>query len=95
MEIIVLIIFLQSDCFSKYAWRIPLKDKKNKEIVNAFTGLFKNRKPKKLQKHKGTEFLMKNFQVVFNSHEIDWFSNESELKAQMFEQFNRIQSKTN
>ena len=32
---------------------------------------------------------MKNVQVFFNSHEIDWFSNESELKAQIFEQFNR------
>ena len=34
------------DCFSKYAWSIPLKDITRKEITNAFTDLFKNRKPK-------------------------------------------------
>ena len=37
------------DCYSKYAWCIPLKDKMGKEIINVFTDLFKNRKPKKLQ----------------------------------------------
>lgn len=77
------------DCFSKYAWCIPLKNKMGKEIINAFTDLFKNRKPKKLQTDKGKEFVMKNVQVFLKSHEIHWFSSESELKAQIVERFNR------
>ena len=49
------------DCFSKYAWCIPLKDKTGKEIINTFIGLFKNRKPKKLQTVKGKELVIKTF----------------------------------
>ena len=37
------------DCLSKYAWCIPSKDKTGNEIINAFTHLFKNTQPKKLQ----------------------------------------------
>jgi hypothetical protein len=77
------------DCFSTYAWCILLKDKTGKEIINAFTDLFKNRKPKKLQTDKGKEFAMKNVQVFFKSREIHWFSSESELKAQIVERLNR------
>ena len=38
------------DVFSKYAWVVPLKDKKAVSIVNAFQKLLKkcNRKPKKI-----------------------------------------------
>ena len=32
---------------------------------------------------------MKNVQLFFKSHEIDWFSSESEFKAQIVEQFDR------
>ena len=34
------------DCFSKYAWCIPLKNKMGREIIDAFTDLFKIRKLK-------------------------------------------------
>ena len=39
-----------TDLFSKYAFVIPLKDKKGISIVNAFNKIIKqsNRKPKKL-----------------------------------------------
>ena len=38
------------DIFSKYAWVIPLKDKKGISIVNAFQKILKesNRKPNKI-----------------------------------------------
>ena len=38
------------DIFSKYAWVVPLKDKKNVSIVNAFQKTLKqsNRKPNKI-----------------------------------------------
>ena len=45
------------DIFSKYAWVIPLKDKKAITITNAFQKILKesNRKPK-IWVNKGSEF---------------------------------------
>ena len=44
--------------FSKYAWVIPIKDKKSISIVNAFQIILKksNRKPNKIWVDKGSEF---------------------------------------
>ena len=46
------------DTFSKYAWVIPLKNKKDITITNAFQKILKqcNRKPKKIWVDKGSEF---------------------------------------
>ena len=46
------------DIFSKYAWVIPVKDKKGISIVNAFQIKLKksNRKPNKIWVDKGSEF---------------------------------------
>ena len=43
------------DIFSKYAWVVPLKDKKGVSIVNAFQSILKksNRKPNKVWVGKG------------------------------------------
>ena len=46
------------DIFSKYAWIVPLKDKKGVSIVAAFQSILKqsNRKPNKISVDKGSEF---------------------------------------
>ena len=46
------------DIFSKYAWVVPLKDKKGVSIVAAFQSILKhsNRKPNKIWADKGSEF---------------------------------------
>ena len=46
------------DIHSKYAWVVPLKDKKGVSIVNAFQSILKksNRKPNKIWVDKGSEF---------------------------------------
>ena len=45
------------DLFSKYAWVIPLKDKKGTSIVNAFQKIIaKRRKPNKIWVDQGIEF---------------------------------------
>ena len=46
------------DIFSKYAWIVPLKDKKGVSIVNAFKNFLKQsaRKPNKIWVDKGREF---------------------------------------
>ena len=45
------------DLFSKYAWFVPLKDKKGISIVNAFQEIIsKGRKPNKIWVDEGSEF---------------------------------------
>ena len=46
------------DIFSKYAWVVPLKDKKGVSIINAFQSILKksDRKPNKIWVDKGSEF---------------------------------------
>ena len=51
------------DFFSKYAWVVPLKDKKDVSIFNAFQSIFKksNRKPNKKWVDKGSESYNNSF----------------------------------
>ena len=51
------------DIFSKYAWVIPLKDKKGISIVNAFEEILDDskRKPNKRWVDKGSEFYNNSF----------------------------------
>ena len=51
------------DIFSKYAWVIPLKDKKGVSIVNALQKILdkSGRKPNKIWVNKGSEFYHNSF----------------------------------
>ena len=51
------------DIFSKYAWVVPLKDKKGITITNAFQKILKesNRKPNKIWVVKRSEFYNSSF----------------------------------
>ena len=51
------------DLFSKYAFVVPLKDKKGTAIVNAFQSILDNskRKPNKIWVDQGCEFYNKSF----------------------------------
>ena len=51
------------DIFSKYAWVIPLKDKKGISIVNAFQKILDDskRKPNKIWVDRGSEFYNNSF----------------------------------
>ena len=54
------------DIFSKYAWVVPLKDKKGISIVNAFQKILKksDRKPNKIWVDKGSEFYNNSFKKM-------------------------------
>ena len=51
------------DIFSKYAWVVPLKDKKGISIVNAFQKILKesDRKPNEIWDDKGSEIYNNSF----------------------------------
>ena len=72
------------DIFSKYAWVIPLKDKKGISIVNAFQKILndskrskaedKGRKPNKIWIDKGSEFYNNSFKKLLKDNNIVMYS---------------------
>ena len=52
------------DLFSKYAWVVPIKDKKGTSIVNTIKKILSdsNRKPSKIWVDQGSEFYNNTFQ---------------------------------
>ncbi|EFP09772.1 hypothetical protein CRE_21847 [Caenorhabditis remanei] len=77
------------DCFSKYAWVIPLKTKTGKETASALQSIFKERKPAKMQTDNGKEYYNKEMKALFKSFDINHFSTYSDKKASIIERFNR------
>ena len=57
------------DLFSKYAWVIPIKDKKGTSIVNAFKKILSDsdRKPNKIWVDQGSELYNKSFKDLFEN----------------------------
>ena len=81
------------DIFSKYAWVIPLKNKKGNIITNAFQKILdeSNCKPSKIWVDKGSEFYnrsMKSFQQ-HNNNNIQMYSAHNERKSVVAERFIR------
>ena len=56
------------DLFGKYAWVVPLKDKRGIAIANVFQKIIsKERKPNKIWLDQGGEFYNKLFKGVFEN----------------------------
>ena len=66
-------IFIFIDIFSKYAWVIPLKDKKGVSIVNAFQKILDKsaRKPNKIWVDNGSEFYNSSFKKWLKDNDIE------------------------
>ena len=63
------------DLFSKYAWVVPLKDKKVISIVNAFLKIIlKGRKPIKISVDQITEFYNNHFKKFLKLNNIEMYS---------------------
>ena len=78
------------DIFSKFAWVIPLKNKKGITIKSALEKIFNKRKPKFLWTDNGKEFYNKQVQDLLNENNIKLYStNNSEIKSAVVERFNR------
>ena len=77
------------DVFSKYAWVIPIKDKKGETIKNAFKGIIINRKPTYLWTDKGKEFYNSTFEDYLKENGITLYSTQNEEKSSVIERFNR------
>ena len=79
------------DIFSKYAWVVPLKDKKGISIVKAFQIILKqsNRKPNKIWVDKGSEFYSAYFKKWLRDNDIVMYSTHNEGKSVVAERFMR------
>ena len=79
------------DLYSKYAFVIPLKDKKGISIVNAFDKIIKqsNRKPNKIWVDQGGEFYNNVFKIWFSDNDIIIYSTYNEGKSVVAERFIR------
>ena len=78
------------DLFSKYAWVIPLKDKKGTSIVNAFQKIIsEGRKPNKIWVDQGSEFYNKSFKDFLKINNIEMYSTCNEGKSVVAERFIR------
>ena len=79
------------DIFSKYAWVVPLKDRKGVSIVTAFRSILKqsNRKPNKTWVDKGSEFYNVYFKKWLQDNDIVMYSTHNEGKSVVAERFIR------
>ena len=79
------------DLFSKYAFVIPLKDKKGISIVNAFNKIINqsNRKPNKIWVDQGSEFYNNVFKKCLSDDDIIMYSTYNEGKSVVDERFIR------
>ena len=79
------------DIFSKYAWVVPLKDKKSVSIATAFQSILKqsNRKPNKIWVDKGSEFYNASFKKWLQDNDIVMCSTNNEGKSVVAERFIR------
>ena len=75
---------------SKYAWVVPLKDKRAISIVNAFQKIIsKGRKPNKIWVDQGGEFYNNLFKRFLKNNNIEMYSTFNEGKSVVAERFIR------
>ena len=79
------------DLYSKYAFVIPLKDKKRINSINAFDKIIKqsNRKPNKIWVDQGGEFYNNVFEKWLSDNDIIMYSTYNEGKSVVAERFIR------
>ena len=79
-----------TDIFSKYAWVVPLNNKKGVSIVNYFPKILddSNRKPNKIWVDKG-EFYNSSFKEWINDNDIEMYSINNQGKSVVAERFIR------
>lgn len=84
-------ILVVIDCFSKYAWAMPIKSKSKSDVVLAFKHIIKTsmRNPLNLQTDNGTEFYNEDFKKLMKSFNINHYSTYSVKKASIVERLIR------
>ena len=71
------------DLYSRYAWVVPLKNKKSDSIVEEFQSILKNsgRKPNKIWVDHESEFYNNKFKKFLKENDIEMYSTFNEGKS--------------
>ena len=79
------------DCFTRYAYVEPLKNKSAIEVLNALKKIVakSKSKPKKIWADSGKEFINKDMKKWMDENDISIYHTYSENKSVMIERFNR------
>ena len=78
------------DLFSKYAWVVSLKDKREISVVNAFQKIIsKEREPNKIRVDQGGEFYNNLLKIFLKINNIEMYSAYNEGKSVVPERFIR------
>lgn len=80
------------DNFSKYAWCVPMKDKKSDTVLKSFEKIFKNtqRRPLNILSDQGKEFVSRQFKSFLQKHAVNFYTaNDPATKASICERFIR------
>ena len=85
------VLFCVIDIYSKYAWVIPLKDKKEITITNAFQKILDESicKPNKIWIDKGSEFYIRSMKLFLQNNDKEMHSTHNEGKSVVAERFIR------
>ena len=77
------------DIYSKYAWVIPLKDRKGITIAYAFQKILKesNHKPNKISVDKGSKFHNRSMKSWLEKNAIEMYSTHNKGKSVIAERF--------
>ena len=75
--------------FSKYAWIVPIKNKKGIGVVDTFQKILKesNRKPNKIWVDKRSEFYNNSFKKWLKDNDVEMYSIHNEVKSVVAERF--------
>lgn len=82
-------ILTMINCFSKYAFAVPLKSKSSVEVVKALSPLLRTNKMKHFQTDQGKEWYNSAVKTLLLEYGINHYSTYSEKKASIVERFNR------
>jgi len=78
------------DIFSRYAWSVPLKNKRGTSITTQLKYLFRDRKPITIQSDKGTEFVNSTVQQYLKRQDVNFHTNHNpDIKGAIIERFKR------
>lgn len=80
-------ILVVIDCYSKYVWTCPIKNKTAQEVSKAMKTVLEdtNYKPKNIQSDQGTEFYNRYFTALMKQYHINHYSTFSTKKAAIVE----------
>ena len=79
------------DIFSKYAWVVPLKEKKSITITNLFQKILdeSNHKSNKIWIDKGSELCNRSMKLFLQNNDVEMYSTHNEGKSVVAERFVR------